>query len=316
MPEVTELEAGSAIMTARGVGDPEAAASASGTFINVGKALERRELDALPERVRAEARAIISVMDGGVEAVRFETAVADATIRSLAEAFAATGAPAMGTSQPVAYGGVTGRVQTLSSRRALRFTLYDTLFDRAVSCYLAEGQEELMRDVWGRMAVVEGLVTRDRQDVPRTAMPAVLRALAALRELDLSLWAENGSPRIAVDRGGHVWLRSEPGSVQTSEGLRPLDEQWLDLIEPFSTSEGTRGPDLQAPKPHLRIVPGKLSGSPHIVSTRIETIAISALRDRGLDVETIHQLYPVVAPVAIAEATDLERQLRANLKAA
>lgn len=156
----------------------------------------------------------------------------------------------------------------------------------------------------------------DGRDVPRTAMPAVLRALSALRDLDLSLWTEDGAPRVAVDRGGRVWLRPEQGDVQTTEGLRPLDADWLDLIEPFSTWEGTRGPNLQAPKPHLRIVPGKLSGSPHIVSTRIETIAIAALRDRGLDHEKIHQLYPVVAPVAIAEAIDLERQLRANLKAA
>lgn len=156
----------------------------------------------------------------------------------------------------------------------------------------------------------------DGRDVPRTAMSAVLRALSELRDLDLNLWTENGAPRVAVDRGGHVWLRTEPGAVQGLDGQQPLNAEWLDLIEPFSTWEGTRGPNLQAPKPHLRIVPGKLSGSPHIVSTRIETIAISALCDRGLDHEKIHQLYPVVAPVAIAEAIDLERQLRANLNAA
>ena len=156
----------------------------------------------------------------------------------------------------------------------------------------------------------------DGQDVPRTTMPAVLRALAELRDLDLSLWTEDGAPRVAVDRAGRVWLRPEHGAVETVDGQRPLDEEWLDLIEPFSTWEGARGPNLQAPKPHLRIVPGKLSGSPHIVNTRIETIAISALRERGLDHEKIHQLYPVVAPVAIAEAIELERQLRANLKAA
>lgn len=156
----------------------------------------------------------------------------------------------------------------------------------------------------------------DGRDVPRTTMPAVLRALAALRKLDLSLWTEEGAPRVAVDRAGGVFVRSADGSVQTPEGLRPLEEEWLELIEPFTTWEGTRGPNLQAPKPHLRIVPGKLSGSPHIVSTRIETIAIAALRDRGLDHDRIHMLYPVVSPIAIAEAIDLEKQLNANLKAA
>jgi hypothetical protein len=51
-------------------------------------------------------------------------------------------------------------VQTLTSRGALRFTLYDTFYDKAVSCYLREGQEEIMRDVWGLTASVEGVVTR------------------------------------------------------------------------------------------------------------------------------------------------------------
>lgn len=170
---ITELEAGSAIMTARGVGDAAAAASVSTAYIGVGKALERGDPASLPERIRDEARALIAVIDGGVEAVRFETAEADATIRSLEEAFATSGALEAPAPQPVAYGGVTGRVHTLSSRGGLRFTLYDTLFDRAVSCYLDEGQEEIMRDVWGRMAVVEGLVTRDRV----TGRPQVIRGV-------------------------------------------------------------------------------------------------------------------------------------------
>lgn len=155
----------------------------------------------------------------------------------------------------------------------------------------------------------------DGWDVPRTTMPAVRRALGTLRELDLSMWTEEGSPRVAVDRTGRVWLRTEDKGVQTSAGARPLNEEWLDLIEPFTTREA-EGPNLQAPRPNLRIVPGKLSGSPHIVKTRIETLAIVALADRGLDQERIHSLYPIVAPVAIVEALDLERQLRRNLRAA
>ena len=180
---ITELEAGSAIMTARGVGDQIAVSSVSAAYVGVGKALERGDTSSLPERVREEAREIIAVIDGGVEAVRFETAEADATIRSLEEAFGKSGAPEAPAPQPVAYGGVTGRVQTLSSRGGLRFTLYDVLFDRAVSCYLAEGQEEIMRDVWGRMAVVEGLVTRDRV----TGRPQVIRnvrGVTVVREAD------------------------------------------------------------------------------------------------------------------------------------
>jgi len=52
---ITELEAGSAIMTARGVGDPATAESVSTAYIDVGKALERGEPSSLPAKVQHEA---------------------------------------------------------------------------------------------------------------------------------------------------------------------------------------------------------------------------------------------------------------------
>lgn len=139
----------------------------------------------------------------------------------------------------------------------------------------------------------------DGWDVPPTTMTAVRKALAELRELDLTLWTEQGGPAVVVDRAGDVYVRVEPGVVEKPVGVRPLDADLLEVIEPFSTLEGTEGPNLQAPRPNLRIVPGKLSGSPHIVSTRIETIAIAALGDRDLDPDRIHALYPVVASVRL-----------------
>jgi uncharacterized protein (DUF433 family) len=154
----------------------------------------------------------------------------------------------------------------------------------------------------------------DGREVPRTAMPAVRKALNALLEYELALWTEEGSPRIAVDRGGQVFLRTD--EVATPEGVRPLAPEWLDLIEPFTTSERTMGPDLLSPRPNLRIVPGKLAGSPHVASTRVETIAIAAVAQRGVGEVAIRALYPNLAPVAIAEALDLEQQLRHNLQAA
>ena len=60
-------------------------------------------------------------------------------------------------------GTVRGRVETLSHRRGLRFTLFDLLTDRAVSCYLDDDHEDQMRGVWGRMADVTGTVTRDAE---------------------------------------------------------------------------------------------------------------------------------------------------------
>jgi uncharacterized protein (DUF433 family) len=146
-------------------------------------------------------------------------------------------------------------------------------------------------------------------------MPAVRRALDALRQLDLALWTEEGGPAVVVDRTGEILIRDSGNEPYTIAGQRILDPDSINLIEPFATKDA-KGPNLQAPRPNLRIVPGKLSGSPHIVKTRIETIAVASLADRGFDDETIHRLYPSVAPVAITEAIDLERQLAHNLGAA
>jgi uncharacterized protein (DUF433 family) len=155
----------------------------------------------------------------------------------------------------------------------------------------------------------------DGYDVPPSTMPAVRRALAALRGLDLQLWTEEGGPAVVVDRSGVIFIRDRSNEPQTVSGQRVLDADMLNLIEPFAT-KGAQGPNLQSPRPNLRIVPGKLSGSPHIVKTRIETIAVAALSDRGFDDDTIHSLYPTVAPVAITESIDLEKQLARNLRAA
>jgi uncharacterized protein (DUF433 family) len=163
---------------------------------------------------------------------------------------------------------------------------------------------------WLRQSKTSG----DGASVPATSMGAVRRALEALKELDLELWTEEDGPHVAVSRSGEVFFNA-PGYVSNVAGQSPLDADWLDLIAPFETEQG-RAPDLYMPRPSLRIVPGKLSGSPHIMKTRIETVALAALEVRGLSESKIAALYPVASPTSISEALDLEHQLRANLKAA
>lgn len=58
-------------------------------------------------------------------------------------------------------GTVRGRVETLSHRRGYRFTLYELASVGRVSCYLQPDHEDLMRDAWGHIADVTGVVTRD-----------------------------------------------------------------------------------------------------------------------------------------------------------
>jgi uncharacterized protein (DUF433 family) len=158
-------------------------------------------------------------------------------------------------------------------------------------------------------------VGTEGSEIPPSTLDAVRVALNMLAELDLELWTEEGGPSVRVDGSGRIFVETQDAGPTTAGGLRPLDPDWLDLTAPFETPV-TRAPDLVKPRPHLRIVPGKLSGSPHIFHTRIETITIAALADRGFDSAKIQKLYPKVRPVALLEAVDLERQLGENQRIA
>lgn len=149
-------------------------------------------------------------------------------------------------------------------------------------------------------------------DVPATAMSAVRRALKELAELDLDLWTEDAGPNVAVDRGGGIVLdvRDHP---QHADGQQLLDADQFQLLRPFEISRETRGPDLVAPRPRLRIIPGKLSGAPHVHRTRIETEALAALARRGLTSDRIVVLYPAIETADVRDALDLERQLQPDL---
>jgi uncharacterized protein (DUF433 family) len=156
--------------------------------------------------------------------------------------------------------------------------------------------------------------TDDGPRVPRTSMPAVRRALRYLREeLDLDLWTDEGAPNVAVDRAGNVLLLPRSIAPMTDWGQQQLaSADVLNVLEPFALADAS-GPDLRAPRPRLRIIPGKLAGSPHIAQTRIETIALAALRRRGLETAQIYALYPMAAASAIDQALELEQQLEENL---
>lgn len=154
----------------------------------------------------------------------------------------------------------------------------------------------------------------DGAAVPRTTMPAVRRALAQLDELDLRLWSEDTGPAVCVDRAGQVGVIDDPG-FEMDHRQRALADL-VNVMAPFHTAEGARGPDLHTPRPRLRIVPGKLGGAPHIAHTRLESQALGALAESGLARDKILRLYPDVDPESVDQALDLERQLTHNLRPA
>jgi len=135
----------------------------------------------------------------------------------------------------------------------------------------------------------------------RSTMTDIRRALTALGD-DLWIGDQPGQerPSVAVDAAGRIFV-TDP--LRTADGQQALEV--LDLLAPFGA-----GPDLLLPRAHLRIVPGKVAGEPHLAHTRTTSRSIAALADR-FDLDQIVAMYPDEDPVALAEAIDLERQLAA-----
>lgn len=162
---IDDLERGSTLATARGLGAIEEVQRVVRAYEDVGRSLERGLPVRYSDKVNVPAQRLRALPGGKIEYVRFETAENESLIRPSPPTEQATPERVAPTKRravsPGAYGAVEGRIQTLTNRGSLRFTLYDLLEDRAVSCYLVEGHEAMMRDLWGRLAVVEGWISRD-----------------------------------------------------------------------------------------------------------------------------------------------------------
>lgn len=143
--------------------------------------------------------------------------------------------------------------------------------------------------------------------VKGSPMSQVREAMLALEQLGLDIW-EQGETPLRVDQTGRVTVVLPDDSVFTSRGdpVFPV----LDLLGPFDVGEA-KGPNLVRPRPHLRIIPGRVSGEPHLEHSRITTRAIAALARNGYSIPKICRLYPDQDPVAVEEAVDLEEQLAA-----
>lgn len=77
-------------------------------------------------------------------------------------------------------GTVRGRVETLSRRNALSFSLYELTTDVAVRCFMDLDLEDKMRSVWGNIADVTGTVRRDT----RTNRPLWIRNVTRVEPVD------------------------------------------------------------------------------------------------------------------------------------
>lgn len=195
------LDYGSAAITARAEPlDDDAVAKISTMterYLAAGRQVSNGELD--------QGRPLLQV-------VRDLTEVADERNRVILETaeddviFTAPVPSARVTASPQttkSLGTVRGRVETLSHRKGFRFTLYELASDRPVSCYPQADHEDLLRDAWGHIADVTGVVTRDAD----TGRPLAVRRVTSVDVLNEG------------DTMGFLRARGVVGGIEPAEGV-------------------------------------------------------------------------------------------------
>ncbi len=192
---VEDLQPGSALATVKGrSGQPERVERVVRNYTSIGRALQENVQIQRGPQVSRPALKLGRLVGNGVKRIRFETPEETTVISERPSSRRKRALPSdmptlqsSGMSMSVALGAVEGEVQTLTKRNALRFTLYDVLSDRAVSCYLQEGQEDIMREVWGKQALVEGWVSRDPTDGHPIAVRQVSSVTPIVKQGDYTL---------------------------------------------------------------------------------------------------------------------------------
>lgn len=202
---IDELHAGSAVATFKGL-YPELVIieNVVNAYEVVGEALAAGYEIPFSETVKKYTAALTNSLNGKVTALRFETPEKD---------FLISGKVQGEKTAPIkyAYGIVKGTVETLSKHKRLNFTLWDSLFDRPVHCYFKEGEEENMRTVWGKKAVVSGRVGRQ----PGTGRVVIVREVNYVRAIED---VEAGSYRRA--RGALTWGKGDESAEDMIRRLR------------------------------------------------------------------------------------------------
>ena len=171
--KVVALSASSAVTTIQGTADdPTDVPPIVTAYSIIGQALQNHSEIPYSEDIRRRATSIASLINGEITAIHFTTPRGQHIVRE----------PPERQDKPVAvdtFGTVEGRIRTLSDRQNLKFMLYDSLFDSAVTCFLSSEQADEARRLWRERVVVEGLVRRD----PHTGIPTQIRNIRAIHRI-------------------------------------------------------------------------------------------------------------------------------------
>lgn len=159
--KVSHLQSGSATVQVRGLSeDFDAVERAVRAYAAVGEALQHNEPIPFSPTIQRSAQALTRLLNGHITSLSFTTDTSTHVVQSVATDENAE----QQAKWLVAWGSLTGDVGAISTRPQLQFTLYDSLFDKAVGCYLNRESERLAREIWNKRVTVTGRIYRRAED--------------------------------------------------------------------------------------------------------------------------------------------------------
>jgi len=183
---VEDLKIGSTTVTCRGITlttkDAPAVEQISDAYLEVGRKIRVGEILHNKRNVIDAVLNLRKLINGKVTSIIFETPKNEYIIKQ--QPIALPQKDILGTET---FGGIKGRVETITRRNSLHFTVYDYNDDHPISCYLPFGSEEKLRDIWGKLVYVEGLIKRD-EDTDSVITIRNISNIEPIQEADSAAW--------------------------------------------------------------------------------------------------------------------------------
>ena len=206
------LDFGSAAATAQAVPLDDDAAQVvpalCDDYLQAARQVARGDAD--PDRPLARVVRDLTAVADDSNPVVFETADDEVIFLAPASSPQDSEASVQGVLTTKSLGAVRGRVETISQRNTLRFSIYDLVNDRAVSCHPHPEHKDIMREAWGLIADVSGTVTRDA----KSGRPLTIRRVTRVDLVD------EGDP------DGYLRAR---GALRTSEPAERIVRRLRDV---------------------------------------------------------------------------------------
>ncbi len=203
--QIVDLSAGSATAVIQGIADTtEDVEKITTAFAVIGQHLQIGKPIPYSQKVTQSVWKIASILDGKISSIEFGV---DDQIYHITQ----SGFQEKPITKAYSYGVIIGKVENLIGHRKLKFTLYDNLFNRGVTCYVEEEKRELLRNIWGKTVSVTGYIYRDMV----TGRPLEIHDIESIEIVPLK---EPGIYKKA--RGVLPWKPGDETAAQTIRRLR------------------------------------------------------------------------------------------------